>query len=166
MRIVQVIRDCFETMPNLKAFINEPRHTSNVLTDNSPTPFLLLDRPIQMPYRFVANNVEEVYDLLLVYGAITPNTELTNAQDDHDIEIEAMRIQAKIMVKNLDAHEQVKSVELTSPLRDYINGFDVNASGIFQSLRITLLPMSPDVCATYPPVADFNTLDFNPNDFN
>jgi hypothetical protein len=151
MRIVQVIRDCFDTMAGLSSFINEPRSEGNVLVDNTPSPFLLLNRPIDMPFRFVANNVEEVYDVLLIYGAITPNTEFTNAQDNHDIEIEAMRLQAKIMVKNLDQHELVKSVEITSPLRDYINGFNVNASGIFQNLRITLLPMSPEPCATYPP---------------
>ena len=150
MRIVQVIRDCFDTMPGLSSFINEPRYEGNALVDNTPSPFLLLNRPIEMPYQFRANNIEEVYDILLVYGAITTNTELTNAQDTHDIDIELMRVQAKIMVKNLDAHELVKSVELTSAMRDYINGFDVNASGIFQYLRITLLPMSPDACATYP----------------
>jgi hypothetical protein len=157
MRIVQVIRDCFDTMPNLKAFINEPRHTSNVLTDNSPTPFLLLDRPIQMPYRFVANNVEEVYDFSLVYGVVNSNTEMTNSQNNHDIEIDLMRIEAKRMILNLDKHPLVKSVVVTSPLIDFINGMktlDVSASGIFQSLRITLLPMSPDVCATYPPAPE------------
>ena len=137
MRIVQVIRDCFDTMPDLAAFINEPRSEANILTDNSASPFL-------------ANNVEEIYAVLLIYGVVSPNTEYSNAQDTHDIEIEAMRKQAKIMLLNLDKHPEVKSVSLTSPMRDYINGFDVNASGIFQNLRITLLPSAPDVCATYP----------------
>lgn len=150
MRIVQVIRDCFDTMPDLAAFINEPRSEANILTDNSASPFLILNRPVDMPFNYVANNVEEIYGVLLIYGVVSPNTEYSNAQDTHDIEIEAMRKQAKIMLLNLDKHPEVKSVSLTSPMRDYINGFDVNASGIFQNLRITLLPSAPDVCATYP----------------
>lgn len=150
MRIVQIIRDCFDTMTDLAAFINEPRSEANILTDNSASPFLILNRPVDMPFNFVANNVEEIYDVLLIYGVISSNTEYANAQDTHDIEIEAMRKQAKIMVLNLSKHPEVKSVSLTTAMRDYINGFDVNASGIFQNLRITLLPSAPDVCATYP----------------
>jgi hypothetical protein len=104
-----------------------------------------------MPYSYRANNVEEVYDILLIYGAYNENTQRSNAQPDHDIEIEAMRIESKRMVLNLDKHQEVKSVEITQPIRDYIELFDVKASGVFQYLRVVLVPMTEEVCATYDP---------------
>ena len=138
-------------MTNISTFISEPRSSANVSVDTMPSPFVLLNRPIDMPYEYRANNVEEVYDILLIYGAYNQNTQDSNSQADHDIEIEAMRIEAKRMILNLDRHEEVKSVEVTQPLRDYIELFDVKASGVFQYLRVILLPMSEEVCATYVP---------------
>lgn len=151
MRIVQIIQQCVATMTNISTFISEPRSAANVSVDTVPSPFILLNRPIDMPYSYRANNVEEVYDILLIYGAYNENTQRSNAQSDHDIEIEAMRIEAKRMVLNLDKHEEVKSVEITQPIRDYIELFDVKASGVFQYLRVVLLPMTEEVCATYDP---------------
>lgn len=153
MRIVQVIRDCFDTMENLNTFISEPRSEANISLDRLPSPFVLLDRPVDMPYQYRANNVEEVYDILLIYGVYNENTQRDNSQTDRDIEIEKMRIEAKRMVLNLDKHEEVKSVQLTQPMRDAFEFrfFDVKAAGIFQYLRLTLLPMSPEPCASYPP---------------
>ena len=148
MRIVSVINDCYQTMPVLKQFINEPRSQGNVLVDNSDNPFLLLNRPIDMPFFYRGTLIGEVYDVLLIYGAVSSNTKFTQSQDNNDIEIASMIEQAKIMVLNLSKHSEVKSVEITSPLKDYINGFDVNAAGVFQYLRITLLPPSPEVCST------------------
>lgn len=151
MRIVQIIQQCVATMTNISTFISEPRSAANVSVDTVPSPFVLLNRPIDMPYSYRANNIEEVYDLLLIYGAYNENTQRSNAQADHDIEIEAMRIEAKRMVLNLDKHQEVKSVEITQPLRDYIELFDVKASGVFQYLRVVLVPMTEEVCATYDP---------------
>ena len=151
MRIVQIIQQCVATMTNISTFISEPRSAANVSVDTVPSPFILLNRPIDMPYSYRANNVEEVYDVLLIYGAYNDNTQRSNAQPDHDIEIEVMRIEAKRMVLNLDKHEEVKSVEITQPIRDYIELFDVKASGVFQYLRVVLLPMTEEVCATYDP---------------
>lgn len=151
MRIVRIIQECVATMTNISTFISEPRSAANVSVDTMPSPFVLLNRPIDMPYEYRANNVEEVYDILLIYGAYNENTQDSNSQADHDIEIEAMRIEAKRMILNLDKHEEVKSVEVTQPLRDYIELFDVKASGVFQYLRVILLPMSEEVCATYVP---------------
>jgi hypothetical protein len=150
MRIVNVIRDCFDSMTVLKSFINEPRGAANQLTDNTELPFLILNRPIEMPYEYLANNVQEVYDILLIYGHKNANTDLGQSQDSNDVEIEIMRQQAKIMILNLDRHVDVREVRVTQPVKDYIDGFDVNAAGVFQYLRITLLPPSPDVCATLP----------------
>ena len=138
-------------MTNISTFISEPRSAANVSVDTVPSPFVLLNRPIDMPYSYRANNVEEVYDILLIYGAYNENTQRSNAQPDHDIEIEAMRIESKRMVLNLDKHQEVKSVEITQPIRDYIELFDVKASGVFQYLRVVLLPMTEEVCATYDP---------------
>lgn len=151
MRIVRIIQECVATMTNISTFISEPRSAANVSVDTMPSPFVLLNRPIDMPYEYRANNVEEVYDILLIYGAYNQNTQDSNSQADHDIEIEAMRIEAKRMILNLDKHEEVKSVEVTQPLRDYIELFDVKASGVFQYLRVVLLPMTEEVCATYDP---------------
>jgi hypothetical protein len=151
MRIVQIIQQCVATMTNISTFISEPRSAANVSVDTVPSPFVLLNRPIDMPYTYRANNVEEVYDILLIYGAYNENTQRSNAQPDHDIEIEAMRIEAKRMVLNLDKHQEVKSVEITQPIRDYIELFDVKASGVFQYLRVVLVPMAEEVCATYDP---------------
>lgn len=151
MRIVQIIQQCVATMTNISTFISEPRSAANVSVDTVPSPFVLLNRPIDMPYSYRANNVEEVYDILLIYGAYNENTQRSNAQPDHDIEIEAMRIESKRMVLNLDKHQEVKSVEITQPIRDYIELFDVKASGVFQYLRVVLVPMTEEVCATYDP---------------
>jgi hypothetical protein len=151
MRIVRIVQECVATMTNISTFISEPRSAANVSVDTVPSPFVLLNRPIDMPYSYRANNVEEVYDILLIYGAYNENTQRSNAQPDHDIEIEAMRIESKRMVLNLDKHQEVKSVEITQPIRDYIELFDVKASGVFQYLRVVLVPMTEEVCATYDP---------------
>lgn len=148
MRIVSVINDCVQAMPVIKQFINEPRSEGNVLLDNSDNPFLLLDRPIDMPFVYVGNAIQEVYDVILIYGAISSNTAFTQSQNNNDIEILSMIEQAKIMILNLSKHPDVRSVQVQSPMKDYINGFDVNASGVFQYLRITLLPLSTEPCPT------------------
>ena len=153
MRIVQIIQQCVATMTNISTFISEPRSAANVSVDTVPSPFVLLNRPIDMPYSYRANNVEEIYDLLLIYGVYNENTQRSNSQSDRDIEIEAMRIEAKRMVLNLDKHEEVKSVQLTQPMRDAFEFrfLDVKASGVFQYLRVVLVPMTEEVCATYDP---------------
>jgi hypothetical protein len=150
MRIVNIVSDCVQTMPVIKQFINEPRSQGNVLVDNSQTPFIILNRPIDMPFDYRGNLVTEVYEILLIYGVVSDNTQFSNSQDNNDIEISEMVEQARLMVLNLSRHHQVRSVNVLSPMKDYINGFDVNAAGVFQYLRIELLPNEPDICATYP----------------
>lgn len=148
MRIVSIIKDCVDSITSVNQFINEPRSISNILVDNGESPFIILNRPIDMPFVYRGNLVSEIYNVLLIYGTISDNTQFEQSQDNHDIEVKEMLDLAKIMVLNLSKHSEVKSVELISPMKDFINGFDVNASGIFQYLKITLLPPQPDVCAT------------------
>jgi hypothetical protein len=150
MRIVDVIRDCFDTMTVMKSFVNETSKGSNVVTDNTECPFLVLYRPLKMSFRYAATSVQEVYDILLIYGNKSSNTDLGNSQNANDIELEILLQQAKIMVLNLDRHPVVRSVEITQPWEDDINFSDLNAAVILQYLKITLLPPSPDVCATLP----------------
>jgi hypothetical protein len=150
MRIVSILSDIIQTMPVIKKFINEPRSQGNVLVDNSDNPFILLNRPIDMPFVYRANLVSEIYDFLLIYGAVSSNTKFSNSQDSNDVEVSSMVEQARLMILNLSKHPEVRSVTVTSPMKDYINGFDVNAAGVFQYLRVELLPLVPDICATYP----------------
>jgi hypothetical protein len=150
MRIVSILSDIIQTMPVIKQFINEPRSQGNVLVDNSDNPFILLNRPVDMPFTYRANLVVEVYDFLLIYGVVSSNTQFSSSQDSNDVEILSMVEQARLMILNLSKHPEVRSVSVTSPMKDYINGFDVNAAGVFQSLRVELLPLVPDICATYP----------------
>jgi len=150
MRIVSILSDIIQTMPVIKQFINEPRSQGNVLVDNSDNPFILLNRPVDMPFTYRANLVVEVYDFLLIYGVVSSNTQFSSSQDSNDVEILSMVEQARLMILNLSKHPEVRSVTVTSPMKDYINGFDVNAAGVFQYLRVELLPPVPDICATYP----------------
>lgn len=150
MRIATIISDIVATMSVIKQFINEPRSQGNVLVDNSASPFIILNRPVDMPFAYRANLVSEIYDILLIYGVVSSNTEFSNSQTANDVEITSMVEQAKIMIFNLSKHPQVRSVSITSPMKDYINGFDVNAAGVFQYLRVELLPIDPEPCATYP----------------
>jgi hypothetical protein len=150
MRIVSILSDIIQTMPVIKQFINEPRSQGNVLVDNSDNPFILLNRPVDMPFTYRANLVVEVYDFLLIYGVVSSNTQFSSSQDSNDVEVSSMVEQARLMILNLSKHPEVRSVTVTSPMKDYINGFDVNAAGVFQYLRVELLPPVPDICATYP----------------
>lgn len=153
MRIVRIVQECVATMTNINTFISEHRSLANVSLDNLPSPFIVFDRPIDMAYQYRANNIEEVYDIVLIYGVYNENTQRDNPQSVRDIEIESLRLETKRMVLNLDKHQEVKSVQFTQPMMDAyeFKFFDVKACGILQYLRIILLPMTEEVCATYDP---------------
>lgn len=138
MTIKEIIKEIVEALVisgDTYAFRHADKGWQNLVSDKESLPFVYLDDPIKWDYTFSVGSVlEKVYDLKMMIGY---KTQLDNTPEQHQVLVEKAVLCADAILNKLRLHSEVRGLKEVKGI-EFINVFDLNCSGVFLTLNITL----------------------------